>query len=286
MKTRLAHGPVRRADYVWPAGGEWVLACAYRGPLPGARCLQPVQHMGAQRVAYRQGRVFERGGIALHAQALHQRLRALVADGGEGHHLGQVQWAKGKVQYGAGGLSGQALAPPGAGQAPADFHAGRKRQVCAGNVQSHKTDELARLQVLDGPEAPTLARDAPVDLIGQGIALRGAQRGRKVAHHLGIGRQRRKGRPVSRLPGAQPQACGQQDLGLLGKAGSVRWHGARLTSGCRDRLARWRRSWGRTGAGGRRHGRAGTGAAAAGAACARRNRRCTAPRHRTACHGR
>ncbi|MPN29627.1 hypothetical protein SDC9_177080 [bioreactor metagenome] len=78
-----------------------------------------------QGCACRHGRVVEvLGRVAVHAQALHHGLRALVSKRGEGHNLWQLQGLEACTQGTVGRLAGQALAPERARQPPAHLHAG------------------------------------------------------------------------------------------------------------------------------------------------------------------
>ncbi len=66
--------------------------------------------------------------------ALHHGTRLQVGDGGEGHELRQMKLLKAERNGRLRGLRGITQASVRFGQAPADFHAGRKRELVGGNM--------------------------------------------------------------------------------------------------------------------------------------------------------
>jgi len=94
----------------------------------------------AQRVPFGQRGVFEHA-VGGHAEPLHDGLRAQVQRGGEGHDLLQAEALETHAEGATGGFQRVALAPIRLREPPADFHAGRERQIRSGDTQSDEADE-------------------------------------------------------------------------------------------------------------------------------------------------
>src|SRR5436853_4436313 len=104
--------------------------------------------MRTQRAARRNIRMLECAGLVfLHAEALHYRSRAPVARHGEGNDRGEAELLEAKPQRRACAFRGEPLAPVGPREPPADFYAGRRRNLRWRRLQADEADELgARLE--------------------------------------------------------------------------------------------------------------------------------------------
>ena len=97
------------------------------------RRAKTIQRMSAQHGFDGHLRMVELG-VELHPEALHHGTRLQVGDGGEGHELRQMKLLKAERNGRLRGLRGITQASVRFGQAPADFHAGRKRELVGGNM--------------------------------------------------------------------------------------------------------------------------------------------------------
>ena len=149
---------------------------------------------------------FGQGGVVelaqkLHAELLHDPLRAQVRDGREGYQFFDAQLC-GERYAGLRRFRRITLIPELGPQAPTDFdfilHA-RKRYA----VQSRITEQLAVLAPLDGVQAESLGRELLAYAFHEFRRLLRRQRCRKVLHHARVGVHGRKCSEVFFPPCAQ-----------------------------------------------------------------------------------
>ena len=159
------------------------------------------------------------GGVAGHAEALHDGDGLEVAGRGHGDDLGEVEGGEAEVERGSRALGGVALAPVIGSETPPDLDAGREVRFEAGDLHADHADDGAGVARLGGPHAETAALEvgshAPEGGIG-GCAVVGL---RVVAHDDGVGVERSEGIAIGLGCGAEDEAFGGEsdgrgDLGI------------------------------------------------------------------------
>src|SRR5690242_1551253 len=111
--------------------------------------------MQPQRISLRDARMLEGAGLVFpHAESLHDRSRALVCRHGERNDLVQAEPLEAEAKRTARAFARESLAPVGLRKAPADFHAGRARQLSDRRLQADEADKFAGVAPLSGPQAP------------------------------------------------------------------------------------------------------------------------------------
>ena len=148
------------------------------------------------------------GGIVGHAELLHDPAGLRVGDAGVGDELGEVEGVEAVAEGGGGGLGGVALAPEGAGDAPAEFDGGGEVGLIADVVEAYGADELAGAGGFCGPEA-----DAVFGLVGDlavdpGVGQGGGGHGEEELLEAWVLGHGEKGGAVLVLPGAEGEAGG------------------------------------------------------------------------------
>src|SRR5436190_19735990 len=109
-------------------------------PPPPADSIQAVQ---AQRMPFRNAGMFEVLVCVVHADALHDCARPLIANGRKRHDFCKGKLLKPDTQCAARRFRGEALAPERTSQAPTNLDAGREGQYAARDRKPCKADELA-----------------------------------------------------------------------------------------------------------------------------------------------
>lgn len=172
--------------------------------------------MWTQAVTFRNGWVFETiRGTRMHAQTLHDALRALVFKRGERDNVLEMQHLESHAQGQSRTFRGKTASPIRSRQAPPNFHARRERQLCLRSVQSDKAGELRRFgrtEHLQGPKSPAALLDQSAHASSVRVALLALEHRREVAHDFRIRVQRRQLRQVASLPLAQAYPVASQEL--------------------------------------------------------------------------
>ena len=93
-----------------------------------------------------------------------------------------------------------ALVPGALIESPAHLLISGARNTIRHGVEPREADELTGLENLKSPEPKTLLIEACIDAVDEVVTLSRIQRSREVAHHFGVGVQRREGCPVRIAP--------------------------------------------------------------------------------------
>lgn len=148
------------------------------------------------------------GGIVAHAEPFHHLPRRGVCHARKGDDLRQIKGFESESKPSPGSLGCVPLSPGRSRQPPADLDTRIEGQQMRRSAETDETKEPARGPFLDRLKAEAVLphlRDGPFD---QGAAFLPAQGGGKVAHHLTVRTQRRKGIEIGRHPWPQDQSLG------------------------------------------------------------------------------
>src|SRR5262245_59857212 len=91
------------------------------------------------------------GGIAPHAEALHDSSRALVADSRQSNDLGETDRGETELESRPGTLSGIAVAPLLKREPVSELDARQERRLERWHRQTDEADEVSAADHFDGP---------------------------------------------------------------------------------------------------------------------------------------
>jgi len=152
--------------------------------------------------------------MANHAKTLHHSLRRQVDDGSHRPDHRQSEPIEPHVEGRPRRFGRIALVPRAPIKPPADLLIASTRNTIRHGVESGEANELTGLDDLQRPEPKTLLIEAFLDAVDELVTFSTIQRGREVAHDLGIGVQGREGRPVAVAPTPHQQAL-RRDLPIV-----------------------------------------------------------------------
>jgi hypothetical protein len=141
-----------------------------------------------------------------HAEAPHDSLGPSIGDGSERHDLGQPKVAEGVGQGGVASLGGVAMAPIGAGETPANFHARGEAGLPAWDREANEADEGGGAGDFHRPEAELGGFEPVADAGGQLVAFGTRECGWEVFHDARIGVERGEGFEIGAAPVAEQEA--------------------------------------------------------------------------------
>src|SRR5262249_50641443 len=120
------------------------------------------------------------------------------------------QTLEGEAQALAGRFGGEAVAPAGPREPPADFDTRSELRLEGWHVQAHEADEGAALAQLRRPEPPALSRDLRLRSPREAIAFCAAETAGHELHDLRIGVEGRERLEIARAPLPQPKTPGAE----------------------------------------------------------------------------
>lgn len=147
--------------------------------------------------------MFEVGaGLVVHAELLHDPLRASVGRNRAGHDVLEREAFESKIQGQSSSFGGVSVSPVVGGEAPGHVDVFLERTFEARVRQTHDARELDSAWNLESPKAEAVLSEVVLEARSEGVAFCHGERSRKMCCHARIGVQRGEGGQVG--PVAKP----------------------------------------------------------------------------------